>query len=52
MSRRLWTRRFGELPTWAEAKLQAAALEQLETWSERVLDAESLKEVFGVDSGH
>ena len=40
--RRLLTRRFGELPVWADAKLQTAALEQLETWSERVLEARSL----------
>lgn len=44
--RRLLTRRFGELPAWAEAKLQEAELAQLEVWGERVLDAGTLEEVF------
>ena len=44
--RRLLIQRFGELPAWAEAKLQEAALEQLEVWSERVLEAGTLEEVF------
>jgi hypothetical protein len=44
--RRLLIQRFGELPAWAEARLQEAALEQLETWSERVLEAVTLEEVF------
>jgi len=50
--RRLLTQRFGELPAWAEARLQEAALEQLETWSERVLEAGSLEEIFRTDVGH
>lgn len=44
--RRLLIQRFGELPDWAEARLQEAALEQLETWSDRVLEAGTLEEVF------
>ncbi|MDZ7621069.1 MAG: DUF4351 domain-containing protein [Candidatus Competibacteraceae bacterium] len=50
--RRLLIQRFGELPDWAEARLQEAALEQLEAWSERVLEAGSLEEIFGTDVGH
>ncbi len=41
---RLLMLRFGELPAWAEAKLAAAAPEQLENWGERVLSARTLEE--------
>lgn len=37
--------RFGSLPEWAKARLQAATSEQLETWGERILTAHSLEEV-------
>ena len=39
-------RRFGPLPTWAEAKLTGAGPAQLEAWGERVLDAATLEAVF------
>ena len=44
---RLLTRRFGPLPDWATARLQAAHPDQLEQWADRVLDAASLEAVFG-----
>ena len=40
------TRRFGPLPEWATARLQAADASQLEQWADRVLDAPSLEAVF------
>ena len=40
------TRRFGDLPEWATARLAQAGLEELEVWAERVLDAGTLEEVF------
>jgi hypothetical protein len=40
------TRRFGPLPDWATARLQAADASQLEQWADRVLDAPSLEAVF------
>lgn len=44
---RLLTRRFGPLPTWAEARLHAATEEALAEWTDAVLDAASLTEVLG-----
>lgn len=44
--RRLLSARFGSLPDWAEAKLDAAGQEQLEGWALRVLDAATLGAVF------
>lgn len=38
--------RFGELPDWAETRLQEAPPEQLELWGERLLEASRLVEVF------
>lgn len=40
-------KRFGELPTWAAARLQQAKPEQLERWGERVIEASSLAALFG-----
>ena len=44
--RRLLLRRFGAVPAWAEARLDAATTEQLEAWGDRVLDTTTLDEVF------
>jgi len=44
--------RFGELPDWAETRLQDASPEQLETWAERLLAAGRLEEVFEASGGH
>ena len=44
---RLIQQRFGVLPPDLEARLQAAAPEQLETWALRLLTAGSLEDVFG-----
>ena len=41
------TRRFGQLPKWAEARVNKAKSAQLEKWADAVLDASSLAEVIG-----
>ena len=43
---RMLTRRFGELPDWAQKRLLQANPEQLEQWADRLLDAPSLDTVF------
>jgi hypothetical protein len=48
----LLTRRFGELPAWAETRLSEAPPEQLEAWSERLLEASRLEEVFEASGRH
>uniref|UniRef100_UPI004057BB17 DUF4351 domain-containing protein n=1 Tax=Candidatus Electrothrix sp. TaxID=2170559 RepID=UPI004057BB17 len=47
---RLLSKRFGELPSWAEERLRQASFAMLETWSERVLTASTLEEVFSEQS--
>lgn len=42
--------RFGELPPWANAKLQAAAETELDAWTTALLSASSLEAVFGSPS--
>lgn len=49
---RLLQRRFGSLPDWVDARLNAASLAQLEAWSLAFVDAESLATVFGEDAPH
>jgi hypothetical protein len=44
--RSLLERRFGSLPSWASAKLEAASAETIEHWSLQLLDAHSLDDVF------
>jgi hypothetical protein len=39
--------RFGELPSWAEERLDRADVETLERFSHRLLDAEQLEDIFG-----
>jgi len=46
------TRRFGELPAWADTRLQEAPPEQLELWGERLLEASRLEGVFESDTEH
>jgi hypothetical protein len=41
------SRRFGQLPKWAENRISEAKSEQLETWADAVLDASNLTEVLG-----
>ncbi|WP_446009920.1 DUF4351 domain-containing protein [Candidatus Electrothrix sp.] len=48
---RLLHKRFGDLPGWAEEKLQGAPSGMLETWSERILTASTLEEVFSEPDG-
>jgi predicted transposase/invertase (TIGR01784 family) len=43
---RLLTKRFGELPEWAEQMLKEASGGMLEVWSERILTAVNLEDVF------
>lgn len=43
---RLLTRRFGQLPDWASAKVSIADTVLLETWSDHILDARILEDVF------
>ncbi len=43
---RLLYQRFGELPAWANSRLQQASVQELERWSLRVLDAQRLERVF------
>lgn len=45
--RRVLTRRFGPLPSWAEQRLEQAGEMELEAWADRVLECRSLEEVFG-----
>lgn len=43
--KRQLTRRFGPLPGWAQARLDAADVTTLEQWADRVLEAETLEQV-------
>ena len=43
---RMLTRRFGEMPDWAQKRLLQASPEQLEQWADRLLDASTLDSVF------
>lgn len=45
--RKLLARRFGELPSWAEARIAAAGVDELEGWAELLLTAPSLEAVLG-----
>ena len=44
---RLLTRRFGQLPKWAETRVSNAKSEQLEKWFDMAFNASSLTEVIG-----
>ena len=44
--KRLLTRRFEQLPAWAEERLENASRDEIEHWADRVIDAESLEQVF------
>ena len=45
--RKQLARRFGKLPTWANARLKRADTAQLEAWAEAIFDAASLEELLG-----
>jgi predicted transposase YdaD len=45
--RKLLARRFGKLPTWANARLKRADTAQLEAWAVAIFDATSLEELLG-----
>jgi hypothetical protein len=42
--------RFGPVPTWAQARLEAADEPQLLTWTGAILNATSLVDLFGDDN--
>jgi hypothetical protein len=44
--KRQLTKRFGQLPAWAEQRIEEATTDQLERWSEQILDADSIEAVF------
>ncbi len=39
-------RRFTDLPTWIDERVEKANQHELESWADRVLDAERLEDVF------
>lgn len=39
------TKRFGELPEWAEVKISKANSDQIESWAEQIFTAESLEDL-------
>ena len=43
----LLSRRFGQLPKWAENRISKAESAQIENWADAVLDASNLTEVLG-----
>ena len=45
---RLLSRRFGQLPKWAENRINKAEPAQLENWADAVLDASNLTEILGM----
>ena len=45
--RRVLGRRFGALPKWADAKIEAAGQEQVEAWLDASADATSLEAILG-----
>jgi predicted transposase YdaD len=45
--KRLLTRRFGALPTWAERRIDAAPVQQLDVWLDGIFDAESVAALIG-----
>ena len=44
--KRQLTKRFGQLPPWAEQRIDEATTDQLELWSEQILDADAIEAVF------
>jgi len=45
--KRLLTRRFGPLPTWATERIDAAAIAALDAWLEKIFDTQSLEDLLG-----
>jgi len=45
--KRLLTRRFGALPTWAKQRIDAAPVQQLDVWLDGIFDAESVAALIG-----
>lgn len=48
--RRQLNRRFGEIPAWADDRLNHATSAELELWTDRVLDCDSLAAIFEPES--
>ncbi len=40
-------RRFGRLPKWATARIDAAAIDPLDAWLDGIFDAENLEALIG-----
>ena len=49
LSRQL-TRRFGPLPAWAIARIDAATIDQLNTWLDGIFDADRLDALIGPET--
>ena len=45
--RRLLARRFGPLPEWATARIDAASIEQMNVWLDGIFDAPTLDALLG-----
>jgi predicted transposase YdaD len=45
--KRLLTRRFGPVPKWAAARIDAASIEQMDAWLDGIFDAQSLEDLIG-----
>jgi hypothetical protein len=44
------TRRFGPLPAWAIARIDAATIDQLNTWLDNIFDADRLEVLIGPET--
>ncbi len=44
--KQLLTRRFGQIPEWADKRLAQARSDELRLWTDRVLDAASIEDIF------
>jgi hypothetical protein len=47
MLRRLLGTKFGNVPKWADERLEAATSAQIERWSKKILTADTLEGVIG-----
>ena len=45
--KRLLAHRFGDLPLWAEQRIDAASIEQMDHWFDGIFDAPSLEALIG-----
>jgi hypothetical protein len=45
--KRLLARRFGHLPKWAAARIDAADIDQMDAWLDGIFDAKTLEALLG-----